>query len=368
MIRVVAVFVIVVSGLAAAWMWFETPSSLPNQVVSERVAEMASKSLPFDIRWKSMAINRDPPEVALEDCELRMKPGDPLLMTAERVVLRAEPGSLEARQPRIEGVVLEGPRLSVVRSASGWEPWNFLGSDGGQKSNNRDRRDKTPELAPKASGGGLPFFRIERGTILFRDTALDPAMEWTLENVEVRGVQETAGQPYEIVGGAESSSGGTITLEGSVRETGKSEVNLSFSELLLAPLARYSKELSGFRAPVSGMAKVVVADSSWQKLSARLRSPKATLRVEEINLRGALELTLEIRPEPLGGASGKFDLDATDAALNLAGSYRKPAGSPAQVEGTFLFTPGGKLELDKVNLSIRKNRGSQRGGDSGKSL
>ena len=343
----------VVAGL---WLW--VPTSLPNEVVSEEVAQVVSRSLPLDVTWKSMQVSLSPATVTLEDCELRAKAGDPLLMTATRIVVELEAGSLDAKIPRIERVSVETPRLQIDRTLAGWSPWDPFHEKGTEeKAQLRDKKSDTgQQQVVEHKEVALPSFTVKQGTIVLLDTTLEPSMDLGLEDLQIAGVRDSADSNYSVEGRARFSAGGTLEAKGIIADDGGYEIRLSLAGLVVAPLARYSPSLSGLRGPVSGSLSVGGVSSGWQSFSGELDSPEASVKIEEIRARGSLGLTFELRPGPSGGALGTFDLDATGAALNVADSYRKPAGAPAQVEGTFSIAPDGKAELDQVHLAIRKKK------------
>jgi hypothetical protein len=356
--RVGSLLALLVLAFVVAGLWLWVPASLPNQMVSEEVAEVVSRSLPLDVTWKSMTISLSPATITFEGCELRAKAGDPLLMTATRIVVELEAGSLDAAMPRIERVSVETPRLQIDRTLAGWSPWDPLRGDEAEgKGQLLDKKSETAkQQVVEHEEMALPSFNVKQGTIVLLDKTLEPSMEWGLENLQIAGVRDSAKSKYSVEGRARFSAGGVLEAKGTIADDGDYEIHLSLSDLIVAPLARYSPAFSGLRGPVSGSLSVEGVRSGWQSLAGELDSPKASVKIEEIRARGSIGLTFRLRPGPSGGALGTFDLDATGAALNVANSYRKPAGAPAQVEGTFIIAPDGKAELDQVHLAIRKKK------------
>ena len=68
-------------------------------------------------------------------------------------------------------------------------------------------------------------------------------------------------------------------------------------------------------------------------LSAQLRLRDAAVRLDELSLRGPLELNLALTSSTVEGPTGRFELDAGQAEVDYGGVARKAPGIPATLSG-----------------------------------
>ncbi len=354
------------AGVVALGVWLWAPASLPNPVVSEALAQGLSNSLPFDVTWKSMTVSSGASTLSLDGCEIRATADAPPILTVSRVVLQLVAGSLAAGELRIDRIQLEEPRLEIERTPVGWRPWDpfGVGQAGNQESAGKPAiaiesvsvSAKTEEIAAAGWNAAPGSFTVDRGTLVLIDASRDPSMEWGLEDVKVEGNRDSASGGYAVEGSGRFSPGGELEAKGTLATDGSYALDLIVSDLVIASLARYSASLVGAEAPVSGTLSIEGVGSAWHSLQGQFRSPKVSLQIQEMKARGALVLDVRLEPDPAGGVLGEFDLDATEASLVVAESYRKAVGSPARLKGTFVITPDGHAELGQVHLAIRNKR------------
>ena len=352
------------AGVVAVGVWLWAPASLPNPVTSEALAQGLSKSLPFDVTWESMAVSKGVSTISLDGCEIRATADAPPTLAVSRVVLQLVAGSLATGELRIDRIKLEEPRLEIERTPAGWKPWDPFRVEqaGNQESAGKPAiaievaSAKTEEVTAAGWNAAPGSFTVDRGTLVLTDTSRDPSMVWGLEDVKVEGNRDSANGGYAVEGSGRFSPGGELEATGTLATDGSYALDFILSDLVIASLARYSASLLEVEAPVSGTLSIKGVGSTWHSLQGQFRSPNVSLQIQEMKARGALVLDVRLEPNPAGGVLGEFDLDATEASLVVAESYRKAVGSPARLKGTFVITPDGKAELDQVHLAIRNKR------------
>ncbi len=188
--------------------------------------------------------------------------------------------------------------------------------------------DGTIELA----GAGWPLDRV-RADLHIAGLALHVAGARISGAMDLEANREASGGPLDFALSGELGDGGRLRAHGSLGPDAAMVLEVAVESL---PLSLETDSLGALRrldARVSGRLDWRREQATGGSLSAQLRLRDAAVRLEELSLRGPLELSLDLRSSTVAGPTGRFELDAGQAEVDYGGFARKAPGIPATLSG-----------------------------------
>lgn len=321
----------------------------PHEIMSQQVNLFLDDHLPRPVEWERVDISIDPPRLVVQGVTAGVaRNGEPVIRAA-KISLEAYPESLRRGMVRLSEVSIDDLALRLEWSGEGWR-W----------LEERERETDPPVAAASQTGSPgaatppaetfpPPTWKVEKGRVWIVDQGADPPREFELREVVAEMRPNAGGAVFSASG---SVLGGRIEGHGEGSAADVFAANLDLKNVDLAPLAVYAKAVERATGRVSGsVALEGKGDSSW-RIDANLEIQQSDLQVQKLGLKGAVKIRVAVRPAKEGNVRGNFRIDASDAALDMDGIYKKPPGKRAEVSGDFRIDDERQLEIGSFHLSI----------------
>jgi hypothetical protein len=349
-VKKIALGIIVLLVVAFAALAIFLPGMVSSPAVRARIESAAYDATGREFRFEELSVGLLPPRLRILGPSLAGEAeGDPAFAEAGEVSLQMALWPLLARAVVLESLVVHEATLRLVRDGSGLRlpeppPAQGAGAPSGG-----------PQEAPPSSdeGAGVSLavekISLRNSRILFEDRTVTPAASFDLREIDATAKLSADGPTrFDVTAKLEE---GEIELEGTAdlsAETADLEARLDGVGLAaLAPYLEADRTIAGALSGSVGIRGPFAAP----ELAADLRVRDGAVRIGDVDLRGPLALRADLAA---GAAlSGTFDVDASEAALDaFEGTYRKPAGRPANVRGRLVPRAEGGLSVDDVELKI----------------
>ncbi len=209
-------------------------------------------------------------------------------------------------------------------------------------------------LAPAPSLAGPPWIDrlvVAGATLRLAEVMPEATLRWELRALAATLRRAAPDAPLSIDAAFELAGGGRAVAHGSATPAGVIDLEITLDAVDLASAAPQLGARNRLAGAISGTLALAGPFASPDRISARLLLSNGAVQLDEIALRGALRVELEL-VGPLAARSGSFALDASDADLEVGRGYRKPPGIPATVRGRIVAGKHGSLGVDDVKLHI----------------
>jgi hypothetical protein len=356
LIRLAVVFAAVVAlGLAALAILL--PRIVKSDAVRARIETAAYDALGRELRYRDLDVGLLPP--ALEVLEASVAGATPeadALLEARQIALRVALLPLLARAVVIDSLVVEGARIRLVRTPEGLE---LPVPPGGEAEGAKPPAAKEPSAGePAPSGEGSPVaialreVALRDARVVLEDRAVDPAVTWVLQDIEVTARGESLDAPIDLDASVVLASGGGVKAHGTATLAGELDLTIELSDLALAPARPYLGEGSVLEGLLRGTVSVRGPAANPELVAVDLALADALLTLDDITLRGPVAMRADV-----GTAAtlptGRFELDASDAELRYGEVFTKPPGTRASVSGRIVSADDGTLGVEDVKLAIK---------------
>lgn len=342
LIRIVAV-VAVLLVLGVVGLSLMLPRLVQSEEVRGRIVEAAREATGREFAYGDLDVGIVPPRLVVTDARLAgsTPKAEPMIEGAD-VQLRLALMPLLARAVVVDSLVLEGATLRLVRT-----------KDGIELPQSEEAAEKTPAAEDEAEAMALAVRRITLRDLhlVVEDRAVAPPVTWDLSEVEADVRGRSLDAPLDVDLSAKLGSGGSVSVKGTVSQSGPIDLEIGLADVNLAPAASYVGQGGKIAGRVSGSvhAKGDTLENPGVVLDVRLAD--ADIAVDEVSLRGGARIAVDLGQ--IAAPSGSFELDATDAVLRYGDSFEKPAGTTATLQGRLVPGENGALVVEDTKLRIR---------------
>ncbi len=318
-------------ALAGLGLALAMPHVTRLDAASARLRQVAEHVLGHAVRYDALALGLFPLRLVVERPVVSARASDAKLLEAERAVLVLALAPLLGGAVPVESVRVEAARLRLLRSPEGFE---------------------LPPLA-------FPRLTLKNARVAFDDLAVDPAVHWILEAVDLETRGGEADAPLILEASGRLVSGGSFRLTGNLTRDGNVDLALHLDGVALEPAAPYLGMDSRLAGRATGVITVSGAAAAPDRVEAELRVRDAALRLGDIVLGGGFELRLELTRDP-SGLRGAFEVAASEARFVYAEGVAQARGDAAIVTGRLVPRPGGALGVEDLRLKVRNPKATGR--------
>lgn len=358
---VVVLLVVVAIGALLVLM----PRLVRSEAVRSRIEAAARDALGRDLHYGELDFGLFPPSLLVEEPSVAgARPSDPPFVEAKTVALRVALIPLFSREVVVDSLLIDGPVVRLLRTAEGIEVPGAP-SRGERKAQAPAPPPPAPEgsEAPTSEGARVNLavrgFSLRRGLVVFEDRVVSPANQIEIRDLDVNARIESLDEPIEFDASAKLSGGGDVSARGTATLDGILDLQLLLDAVDLSPAKPYLGKSLGVDGAVTGKVTAQGPAASPTSLRADLSVQKARIAMNEIAVDGPLGLVAELEGA-LATPKGRFEVNATDAALRYGDAFDKPPGKPATVTGRIVTGRDGKAEVDDLNLQVGPTRAQGR--------
>ena len=358
LLRIVGALAIVVVIIVIAAV-LALPRLVESEEVRGRIERAAFDAIGRELRYETLDFGLLPPSLRIVGPRLSgANPTDEALLEAQEISLRVALLPLLVRAVVIDSLVVEGATLRLVRGREGLQLPEPPGADspaaGAADTPGESRGDAAGQGgdAGPAIDLGVRSVQLRSSTLRLTDRSVRPAVTWEITELDATAEGSSLDAPIALDLDGVLASGGAVAVTGTATTTGVLDLEVSLAAVEAAPLASYLDGDIDMGGALSGEVTLRGPAAALEQLAASLRSSDVRFRRGDTALSGGVELTADVLT-PTGAANGSFDVDATDAVLELGGGFAKPAGVPARVTGRIAPGSDGGVAIDDVRLVIR---------------
>jgi hypothetical protein len=352
-VRRALLLLLLVGLLGVVALFAGLPRLAASDLVRARIEAAGRRATGREVGYARLRFAWLPPRLRVEEARIAgARPSDPPFLEAATADLELSLAPLFARTLVVDKLVVKGATLRLARSARGLdlprperEPRDAAGKGGGE------------DAGGAGGGGGAGLALAVREVVLrgsqvdFTDGTVKPPAAFEVEDLSARARGEALDAPivFEAQGRV---GGGRIEAAGSARLAGDADAEIELDAVSVSLLAAYVEDLERAAGAVSGTLRTVREGEAAPRLDADLQVEDAKLGFDGFGLEGRLRLRAKLAGS-LAAPSGSFELDATQAALDYAGGFRKPVGTEATLSGRLVPLPGGRIGADDVKLHVK---------------
>jgi hypothetical protein len=339
-----------VAGIAAVLV---LPGLVESDEVRGRIERAARDATGRSLVYDSLEFGLLPPSLRVLGARVSgERPSDEPLLEARSVSLRVELLPLLVGAVVIDSLVIDAATLRLERGPEGL----VLPRPPPREKPRAGDAAPAPEADEGTPGPAFSLavrsVALREATLLLRDRAVRPAVDWRLEGLDASARGTSLEEPIDLDLGGTLASGGELAARGTATTAGRLDLTLALDGVQVAPLAPYLGGEARMSGALSGEVRLLGPAGALDSLVADLAGSDVRFQRGDDSLAGDLTLRAEVAT-PTGAAAGSFELDATPASLGVGGGFRKPPGVPARVTGRIVPGPGGALTIDDVRLVIR---------------
>lgn len=331
------------------------PRVVESDAVRSRIEAAAADATGGELAYAGLDVGLLPPRLVVESPAVRAPGAEEPALAADAVALRVSLLPLLVGAVVVDSLRVDGARVHLERTDAGVGVPGLFPEEPEEPPQPPSAEPSAPEeeLRLAVRRVDLADARVE-----LVDRTLEPAVRWSLEEVEggLRG--ESLQEPVRIELGGRLASGGSLRVDGDLSLDGAADLTLVLAEVALAPLAPYADASEGepFEGLLVGDVKLRREAGGDPAVEADLHIDQADVAGGDVSLAGRLGLRASLSG-PTDAASGRVAIDATQAALTVEDVLDKPVDVPARLEGP-LRSSDGEVRLEDAELVLAALRGT----------
>jgi hypothetical protein len=325
------------------------PRIVDRPEVRARIEAAARKATGRELTYASLSAELLPPAIEVVRPTLAADvAGAPPLFTADHLSLRLEllpllGGAIVLDRLRVDGAHVHWVRVPGPAPDAGTSPPTrpAPASDPGTES---------PSAAAPALG--IRNLDVENAQVTIEDRTVSPPATLALEDIDAKARAGAFGGPVAFDMTGRLASGGDVAVTGTATTTGEVDATATLSKVEARPFAIYLGKGRSLAGLLSGTVHVLGPAVAPSQIDAKLAFQDAAIDIDTVRLHGKLAVSATLA-NASGALGGPFEIDATEAELAYAGSFRKPPGTVATTSGTLRARPGGGFAVDEVRVKIK---------------
>jgi uncharacterized protein involved in outer membrane biogenesis len=326
------------------------PRIAGSEAIRARLETVASHATGQEVRWDELTFGLLPPRLVVLKPTIAPPgtPGEPSL-EADSVSLRVALLPLLARTVAIDSLVVEGVTVRLRRTAEGLElPLDRPGPA-------KPGKPKAVPDAPAEEGGALALavgdVRLIDSRLLIEDRTVAPQLTWDVVDLEARAQGSALTGPIDVELSGKLATGGAVQVEGTAWLDGRVDLTATLDGLVVGPLQRYLEPGQKLSGELAGSVKASGPAADPQAVTANLTLSDGLVDAAGLALRGRVRVSATLEGG-IAKASGRFEVDATDADVTYGEAFQKPRGKAATVTGRLVPGKEGGFALEELQLRV----------------
>ena len=370
--------------------------ALPRLVRSDaaraRIQEVAREATGREIRYGELDFGLMPPRLVVKEPEVEGESdGSPPAFEADGVELQIALAPLMGWKVVVDSLIVEGATVRLVRTPDGIElsgeaaaaearkaPDAALSSSKGRASEPAGSHapspsqskasepaeavapspatEEDPETGGDADESGFRLavrqITLRDSRLLLEDRTVSPPATWELRDLVATASGQSVEDPIDFEINGALTTGGSVRARGKAEIEGPFRIDFQLTDVVLTPVAPYLDKGQRVGGAVSGTVTTLGTDGETERVTVDVLVRDGDLAAEDLVVRGQMKIRADLEGG-LGGATGSFKLDATDAEVVYGVAFGKLRGTRATATGRIVTGPDGQIGLQDTQVEIK---------------